>query len=52
MYSIFERFLLTLALSQKWFLTWVKLRSTGPSGRSPAEIKGSNPTGGMDVSLL
>jgi hypothetical protein len=24
----------------------------GPSGRSPAEIVGSNPTGGMDVCLL
>jgi len=24
----------------------------GPSGRSPAEIVGSNPAGGMDVCLL
>jgi len=24
----------------------------GPSGRSPAEIVGSNPTGGMDACLL
>jgi hypothetical protein len=26
--------------------------SAGPGGRSPAEIVGSNPTGGMDVFLL
>jgi len=28
------------------------LKFAGPSGRSPAEIVGSNPTGGMDVCLL
>ena len=26
--------------------------NAGPSGRSPTEIVGSNPTGGMDVCLL
>jgi hypothetical protein len=26
--------------------------TAGPSGRSPAEIVGSNPVGGMDVCLL
>ena len=26
--------------------------TAGPSGRSPAEIVGSNPNGGMDVCLL
>jgi len=28
------------------------LQTAGPSGRSPAEIVDSNPTGSMDVSLL
>jgi len=27
-------------------------RMTGPSGLSPAEIVGSNPTGGLDICLL
>jgi hypothetical protein len=33
-------------------LEWVFVVCAGPSGRSPAEIMGSNPTGGMDVCLL
>jgi hypothetical protein len=28
------------------------IKNAGPSGRSPAEIVGSNPTGGMDICLL
>jgi len=30
----------------------LKAENAGPSDRSPAEIVGSNPTGGMDVCLL
>jgi hypothetical protein len=30
----------------------VIVKGAGPSGRSPAEIVGSNPTAGMDVCLL
>ena len=29
-----------------------KFHAAGPSGRAPAEIMGSNPTGVMDVCLL
>jgi len=32
-------------------LDW-KPMGPGPCGRSPAEIVGSNPTGGMDICLL
>jgi hypothetical protein len=35
-----------------FFLPLVHDLSAGPSGRVPAEIVGSNPTGDMDVCLL
>ena len=42
-----------LLVERVWCFSLTILRQVaGPSGRSPAEIVGSNPTGGMDVCLL
>jgi len=38
--------------SRKGYLFIVLNLTAGPSGRSPAEIVGSNPTAHVDVSLL
>jgi hypothetical protein len=46
-----RRRMLAESSGHKIFVT-VTYVPAGPSGRSPAEIVGSNPTGGIDVFLL